>query len=419
LNTPKKPGSDLAALKARLAKKTQGEEPAAAPPPAAAPVEQVHAPAAPMNVPPPGMQQQHYDPPAASSYPHDVPPPGQPAVVGYSAPAPVADDPFGGGPVNTNFDPSPSFADTGGDVPGRSSVGIVLFGGLVGLGIGLAVGWLGQRIVSGNEKVAAGKAKGADMIQQVQGVADTRKAVSLALESAKDVVVQDPKAGAQQLTAIMQEHFDKSSKVDGLFSWQLASIHLTGIKKIFEYYEQYNRLRTDLGVLAGFLEANAAALGQAGGPVRFAIYFGENGAQMAEYVSPLCVPKAAEGAAAPPAEGAKPDPAAALAGAKPCDDEKSAVGLSIRTSIGAEPKSVAKGTGVDQAVPLTNEGTVFTYAVGLEPAKNALNVRQQLMKRVQDDLTEMNRSEVTALKALQNYSDSPTVDGSSEQPAPE
>jgi hypothetical protein len=415
LTTPKKPGTDLAALKARLAKKTQGEEPAA-PPPAAAPAQPEHhpqapAPAAPMNVPPPGMQQSFEQP--VSSYPQDIPAAAQPAVVGYSAPA--SDDPFGGGPVNTNFDPTPSFADTGGDVPGRSSVGVVLFAGLVALGVGLAVGWLGQRIVSGRERVEFGKTVGADMITQVQGVADTRKAVSLGLESAKDVVIADPKAGAAQLTAIAQENFDKSSKIDGLFGWQLGSVHKTGIKKIFELYEHYNRLRTDLGLLAGFLDANAAALGQAGGPVRFAILFKEGGATMVEYVAPLCAPADAP----PPAEkGAAPD-ANALAAAKPCNDENKAIGLSIREGIGGEPRNVAKGTGLDAAVPLTNDGAVFTYAVGLEPAKNAATVRQHLMQRVQEDLTEMSRAEVTALKALQNYSDTPTVDGSTEQPAPE
>jgi hypothetical protein len=418
LTTPKKPGTDLAALKARLAKKTQAEEPAAAPPPAAAP-EQPHqhqqqhqAPPAPMHVPPPGMQQQNYDPPAAQSYPQDP----SPAVVGYSAPSHASDDPFGGGNVNTNFDPSPSFADTGGDVPGRSSVGVVLFASVVALGIGLAVGWLGQRIVSGKERISVSKSVGQEMITQVEGVADTRKAVSLGLESAKEVVMTDPKKGAEQLTAIAQENFDKSAQIDALFGPQLGSIHKAGLKRIFELYEQYNRLRTDLGLLAGFLDANAAALAQAGGPVRFAILFKEGGATMVEYVAPLCPPADA----APPADKEKGAPdAAALAAAKPCNDEAKAIGLSIREGIGGEPRSVAKGAGPDQAVPLTNEGAVFTYAVGLEPAKNAANVRQHLMARVQEDLTEMSRAEVTALKALQNYSDNPTVDGSTEQPAPE
>ncbi len=406
----------MAALKARLAKKTQGEEPAAAPPPTSAPVEPAQA-AAPMptNVPPPGMQQSFEPEPA---YPPD-PVSSAPAVVGYSAPA--SDDPFGGGPVNTSFDPSPSFADTGGDVPGRSNVGVVLFSGIVALGIGLAVGWLGQRIVSGRERQEFGKTVGADMITQVQAVSDTRKAVSLGLESAKDVVMTDPKAGAAQLSAISMENFDKSAKVDSLFGWQLGSIHKTGIKKIFELYEHYNRLRTDLGLLAGFLDANAAALGAAGGPHRFAILFKEGGATMVEYVAPLCAAAPAEGAAPPPAD--KPadgkDAAAALAGAKPCNDEGKAIGLHIREGIGGEPRAVAKGTGTDQAVPLTNDGAIFTYAVGLEPAKNAAAYRHQLMQRVTEDLTEMSRAEVTALKALQNYSDNPTVDGSTEQPAPE
>ena len=111
--------------------------------------------------------------------------------------------------------------------------------------------------------------------------------------------------------------------------------------------------------------------------------------------------------------------AAALTAAKPCQDEAKALGLAIREGIGGEPRNVAKGTAQDQAVPLTNEGAVFTYAVGLEPAKNAANVRQHLMQRVMEDLTEMSRAEVTALKALQNYSDNPTVDGTTEQPAPE
>jgi len=356
---------------------------------------------APADVPPPGMQS--YDAPA-SSYPHEQP--HQPAVVGYSAPA--SDDPFGGGMVNANFDPTPSFADTGGDVPGRSNAGMIVFAGLVALGIGLAVGWLGQRIVSGKERVSAGKEKGAQMVEEVQKVAETRKSVALALEGAKDLVVKDPKAGAAQLAAISTEQFDKGSKVDNLFGWQFASVHMTGIKKTFELYEYYNRLRTDLGVLAGFLDVNAAALQQAGGPVRFAIMFKEGGAQLVEYLQPVCA-----------VEGAPPEPEKALADAKPCQDEAKAIGLKIRDGIGVEPKIVAKGTAPEQAVPLTNEGPIYTYAIGLEPAKNAMAVRDHLMQKVAEDLTEMNRAETTALKALSNYADNPTVDGSSEQPAPE
>lgn len=410
MNTPKKPGTDLAALKARLAKKTKdGEEPAA---PAAAPVE---------SVPPPGEMAPpasfapeptpHYEPAPAPFA--DVPPPGQVAAPvaapvhaptpSYSPPvsAPASDDPFGGGPVNTNYDPSPSFADTGGDVPSRSNIGVVLFAGLIFLGVGLAGGFIGSKILNGNERKAQAKDKGETMIAEVQKVADTRKQVALSLQGISETVVKDPKAGSDAIVALLGETFDKHPRIDNLFGWQLGAIHANGIKKTFELYEASTRLQSDLRALAGFLAENAAALTPAGGPVSFGVMFTADGAQLVEMVAPMCGESLAD-----------------MAALKACEDPTKAIAFKIRVGLGGEEKTVAKGGGADQVQWLKPEGQVYNYAIGLEPKENANRVRAALISRVGETLAEMAKSETTALKALSNYSDNPDLDGSNPQPDP-
>jgi hypothetical protein len=403
LNAPKKPGTDLAALKARLAKKSKDAEDAAAPPPPAAQVEHIpapgevasHAPAIAYDPP------EQYGAPPAPFAPVDVPPPGQVSQpASYSAPAaaPAADDPFGGPQM---YEPTPSYTDTGGDVPGRSSLGPVLFASAIFLAVGLGAGWIGHKIVSGREKLEAAKAKGAEMVTEVQKVADVRKGVSLKLEELSKTVVADPTAGSNAIIALLQESFDKFPRVENLYGWQLGGIHPTGVKKTFELYEKSTRLRVELAALAGFLNENAAALKGAGGPVSFGVKFTDKGATMVELVAPMC--------------GESLENLAAL---QPCEDVGKALAFKIRETIGGTEKVLPKGTAPEQVMFLQPEGPVFTYAVGLEPAKNAQKVRDFMMSRVAEALAEMSQAETTTLKAMQAYSDNPDVDGSNPQPEP-
>jgi hypothetical protein len=398
LNTPKKPGTDLAALKARLAKKTKDEEAAAAPPAEAAPVEAApaadhgHAPA------------QHYDPPAAfeapaapSFSPAAEVPHHAPAAPSFSAPAAPSDDPFGG-PTNASFDPGP---DIGGEIPGRSNVGVIAFSGIVFLAIGLGAGWLGHKIVSGNERLDAAKAKGDEMYKEVEKVSEARKSLALKWEELKPQIAMDPAAGSKAIVALMGETFEKSPQLDALFGWQLAAIHSSGIKKVFELYEKTTRVRIELAALAGYLQENESTLKGTGGPVSFGVKFTAEGAQLVALTGALCGENLTD-----------------LSKLTNCEDPGKAIAFKVQESLGAEEKTLAKGTGPDQVVFLPPTGNVFAYAIGQEPKKNSANVRDFMMKRIEETTDEMAKAEKTALKALENYASNPNVDGSNEQPDP-
>jgi len=398
LNTPKKPGTDLAALKARLAKKSKDEEAAAAPP-AEAPAE--HAPPAAdhgHNAP-----EQPYDPPAAfEAAAPSLSPAAEvarhaPATPSFSAPAASGDDPFGG-PTNMSYDPGP---DLGGEVPGRSNVGVIAFSGVIFLLIGLGAGWLGHKITSGRDRLEAGRAKGDEMYEEVKKVSDARKGLALKWEELKPQVAMDPAEGSKAIVALMGETFEKSPQLDALFGWQLAAIHSSGIKKVFELYEKTTRVRIELAALAGYLQENASTLKGTGGPVSFGVKFTAEGAQLVALTAALCSETPA-------------DPASL----KNCADPGKAAAFKVQESLGAEEKTLARGTAVDQVVFLPPTGNVFTYAIGQEPAKNSANVRDFMMKRIQETVDDMDKAEKTALKALENYASNPNVDGSNEQPDP-
>ena len=462
MSKPKKPGTDLAALKARLAKKTKGADaPADVPPPgqtaepaaAVPPPGQVAQPPAPA-VPPPGEVAAPPAPapdvPPPGQMAPEVPPPGQPMAPPMEAalppqpapepqydayqappqaapaPAPMGDpdDPFGGGGPAVGFDPDAGLIDGGGDVAPRGSKGLVIFAALLAAGIGGVAGFLGNKIMGTRERVDAGAAKGAKMVEEITAVSNIRKGIAVQWDDVKKAIAADPKAGAEKVTSLLTDSFDKHPQVDALFGWQLASVHPMGVKKTFELYEETSRLKTDLGILAGFTASHADALRAAGGPTLFGVVFKSNGAVMVEAIQPLCgeAPKPAEGGeggeggeeggGAPP----KIDPEAL----KPCEDAGKAVAYKARTSVGADAKEsiVMRGYNKGEMQLLLPEGGIYNYAVGLEPNKNALKILDSLLKRVKDRLDAMNKAEKIALKAMENYADSPTVDGDSQQPDP-
>lgn len=402
MNTPKKPGTDLAALKARLAKKSKDGDEAAAPAATEAPPADQAPPPADFGAP----AQQHYEP-QPQAYEPPAAPAFAPAEVQRAAAAapPVAapsftapsDDPFGG-PSNASYDPGP---DVGGEVPGRSNVGVIAFAGIIFLGIGLGVGWLGHKIVSGGEKLEAAKAKGKEMLAEVNEVANVRKDVAVKLDDVGKVVLTDPAAGSAAIVALLQESFNKFPRLENLYGWQLAGIHKTGIAKTFELYEKSNRVKIELAALAGFLAENADALKASGGPVSFGVKFTADGAQLVALTGALCGESAAD-----------------LAALKPCEDPSKAVAFKVQESIGAEEKTLVRGTGADQAVFLAPSGQIYNYAIGLEPAKNAAKVRDFMWKRVKESVDELATTEATVIKAMSNYSDNPDVDGSNPQPDP-
>ncbi len=396
LSAPKKPGTDLAALKARLAKKSQAareEEatpamPRRGPPPPA--------PSAAPTAPVPG-----HGPAVGRPEPEPIiPAPGEVAAQPEPAfaPAPIATseaEPFGGGAA---FDPSEGLFDGGGEIRARGSKGLLLVGALASMGFGVAVGYLLKEISTKQALVEVGKAKGATMLQEVTNVSDTRKTISLAMDDLKKAIASDPKKGAEQLTSLLTENFDKAPKVDELFGWQLAAVHSTGVKKVFDLYEEANALKLDLGYLAGFLIEFGPAVQAGAGPAMFAALSTGTAVKLVEAVQPLCDMEAKT----------------------PCDDKSAskAVGYLVRDRLGVEPVAVPRGSESGQAVLLLPEGSIYKYAVGQEPNKNAVAVYAALMGRVHQRLEAMNKAENIALTALKNYADSPTVDDSSSQPDP-
>ena len=407
MSSPKKPGTDLSALKAKLAKKGPEQAAPAAPAPAAA-APAAPAPAAKADIPAPGEK-------AAPPPKPDVPAPGKaapaidlpaPGEVRKAAPAPApaaaapapakpagpAGAAFGGG---ASFDPNDGLiADVGGDLPSRGNKGIVVMAAVGALVFGIAIGWIGNNITSKGALVAVGKAKGADMLKEVQAVSDMRKSISLAMEEIPKKIEADPKAGAQAIKDLNAANFEKAPKVDNLFGWQLAAVHPVGIKKVFELYEEANGLRTDLAFLANFVDSYAAALKEGSGPRRFAVKFAKGGKALLVAV-----------------EGG-------VCGDSPCDlGDKGLTGLSIRETVNGEPASVGLGTDEGEAVLVDAEGQMYGYVIGLRPENYAASAYAGLFGRVKGRLEEMATAEKRALKALANYSENPDVDGSG-QPEP-
>ncbi len=414
MNAPKKPGTDLSALKARLAKKAGGD--AAAPAPAAA---EIPAPAAaklparpgapkksapsgdPNFIPAPGEQA---PPPATPDFipapgeqapAYELPAPGEVAAPVAAAPARrqfQADDgtPFSGG--GGGFDPNAGILpDTGGDIPQKSSKGLIALAAGAALVAGILFGFVGNQITSKGAFVQQGRDKGKVMLEEATKVATMRKSISLKMEELNKSIGTNPDAAAKELVTILTTNFEKSPKVDDLFGWQLAAVNGEGIKRTFDLYEEANGLKIDLGYLAGFVTNNVKALTN-GGPRIFAVQFKGRGVTLVERLEPRCGdPKA-------PADC-------------PEGKEGDAIGFNVRAEIGATPVFAPLGTEDGQIQVLTPDGPIYSYIVGLNPENNAKIVVGTLLGRIKERLEAMAKAETRALKALQRYSDDPNVDG--------
>ncbi len=399
MTPPKKPGTDLSALKARLAKKNA---PAAPKPAAGVPAPGAPRPKPSAHIPAPG---QKAPPPKPAA---DIPAPGEvkpkpkveilaPGEVRKPEPvaAPVqpaqpkaAGDAFAGGAAS--FDPNEGLiADVGGDFAPKSNKGIIIMAALGALVFGMALGWVGNSISSKSALIESGKKKGLDMLGEVQEVAKLRKKISLQMKDLAGKIKADPKAGAAELKALNEATFEQHPKIDALFGWQLASVHKAGIIKTFELYEEANGLKTDLSYLSTFVENYADALKDGSGPRVFAIKFVKGNAVIVARVGAIC------GEAACTA-----------------DTEAKATALKIIDKVGGEPVVLPIGTGEGQVMPVTPTGGMYGYIIGLKPENNAAAVYGSLLKRVMGRLEAMNTAETRALKALKNYSDDPDVDGS-------
>lgn len=405
MNAPKKPGTDLSALKARLAKK---DAPAAAPEPAAP------APAAPKppsfkksppaaDLPPPGEVALDIPPPGevAAPPPMDIPAPGE--VSKPPAPQPVAaaappeparrkslEDGTPFGDSAGSFDPNAGLIGNDiGDVAPKGNKGLTILASAAALAFGVALGWIGHQITSKGDLVAQAKKKGGDMFNEAVKVSDMRKGISLKIDELQKLVSSDPGKGAEELGNLLKANFEKSPKVDDLFGWQLAGIGPEGIRRTFDLYEEANGLRLDLGYLASFVTGNAKALKDEGGPRVFGIKFRKDG-------SLVLVERGA-----------------AMCGDAECAEGKDAdaSGYKIRETVNAEWAVAPRGTEEGQVMPLSGDSQIFSYVVGLNPENNAKLVASSLFAKVKARLEEMSKAEGRALKALKSYSDDPNVDG--------
>lgn len=418
MSTPKKPGTDLAALKARLAKKKKGADPAPAPEPApAAAPEAAPAEAAPAAAPAPAPAPEAA--PVAAPTPEPTPAPqpdyGAPVAAAPAAPvlatpaaAPATDDPFGGGGGGGGggFDPSEGLIDAGGDVPAKGNAGLAIFVGILGIGLGAIGGFFVSNIMRNDETKQNAANKGGQMAAAVQDISNARIDVSKAMSGWEEKMNTDPAGTAAEIDSLVKEKFAKKVNVDQLFGWQLAAVHPSGIKRTFELYDEAARLQKDLGYLSAFLSSQEKALKTGGGPSQFAVKFTDGGAVLVAALGAVCAPGEA-------AEGGE----VKLADAKPCPENKAAaaVGFTVLESLGAEPKVFAKGTAPGQVTLLRAGGPIYDYAVGMEPNRNALIMRNMLLKRAKDHLDGMSKAEKTALKALENYAADPNVDGNATQ----
>lgn len=321
--------------------------------------------------------------------------------------APVGDDPFGGGGGGGGFDPSDGLIDAGGgDMPSKGNAGLAIFVGILGIGLGAIGGFFVSKITRNSETTEAASAKGAEMAAAVQQVSDARIDVSKAMSGWEEKMVTDPAGAAAEIDTMVKSSFAKKVNVDQLFGWQLAAIHSNGVRRTFELYDEATRLQKDLGYLSAFLASQEKALKAGGGPSQFAVKFTDKGAVLVAAVGAVCA--AAEG-----------EPS--LETAKPCPGDKAAqaIGYTVLESLGADTKIFAKGTAPGQVTVLRAGGPIYDYAVGMEPNRNALIMRNLLLKRAKDHLESMNKAEKAAIKALENFAENPNVDGSAEQPDPE
>jgi hypothetical protein len=363
---------------------------------------QVHVPM--HDVPPPGYMSEpamHDVPPPGHAHHgmRDIPPPGMQMQAPVQA-MPMPSQHGGGYGSSTSmgsmggFDPDAGVIDSGPEIKPRGNKGLMMVAAVGAMAVGAMVGWLGHTITSKRERIDQGRAKGEKMVEQVAAVSEARKSVSLAMEDLKKDIAQDPAGSADKVTALLTGDLEKQPQLSEMFGWQLASVDPGGVKATFQLYQELSELQANLRVLANFLTTYGSIM-KVGGPSLFGITFTADGGRLVIITKGLC------GEAID-----KPDTL------KPCaEDVSKAIAFEIQ-EFGSEPKVVPRGTGENQAVLLVPDGTVYQYAVGLEPGKNAANLYKVMIGRVDENLTEMNGAEEKALAALSKYAEDPNVDGS-------
>lgn len=407
-----KKGKDLSALKARLAKKAaagDGPEDAAPPPEAAAAVVAAEIQAAAAEIPAPGeVRPPMPDIPAPGEVrkPVDIPAPGEvrrPDPVPVAAPvaakpAPresVSEDLFSGGRA---FDPNAGVIEDVGDVKPRSNIGLPLFAGLMGLVVGLGLGWMGHKVTDSNARVGSAKAKADEIVKKVEAIEQERGRIALKVGDAEEAL--NAKDGAKLATALGEIN-GEPIEIAELFGWQLASMDPEAVKAFMRLANGYNAMLFQAELLKALALAKADVLtAQVGGPTSYLLVKTPEGTQavLAEKVGAICEEL-------PEPEGDTPPDYSKL---KRCGEGEAAgaTAFEVRTELKGET-SIVKA---DQAMVLV-PNAIYTFAIGTNPNQAIVDevmFRMAGLKKFADDLK---RNSDKALEGAQALSSNPQVDG--------
>lgn len=406
MSEPKK-GKDLSALKARLAKKAaagEGTDDAPPPPEAAAALDLPAPGEARAAIPAPGeVRPAMPDIPAPGEVrkPIDIPAPGEvrrPEPARVAAPVErdaISDDLFSGGRA---FDPNAGVIDDVGEIKSRSGLGLPIFAGLIGIVVGLGLGWMGHKVLDSNARVSSAKAKAAEIAERVASIEEARAKVALKIGDAEEAIIA--KDGAKMSEALLELN-DEPVDVADMFGWQLATMDPEAVKAFLRLANGYNSMIFQAGFIKAIAETKKDVLtAQIGGPASYVtVRVPEtNQVVLAENVSAVCaeIPEAAE--------GAEPVDYSKLARCE--KDISGATAFEIRTEPGG-PTSYAAAEAISLLVP----NGIYTFAIGTNPDKIVVEdvmFRIGTLKKLADDLK---RNSEKAAEGAAALSDNPQVDG--------
>lgn len=411
MSAPKK-GKDLSALKARLAKKAAAaseggdaapEVPAPGQVKAAVPAPgEVAKPAT--DIPAPGEVKKPTDIPAPGEVkkPVDIPAPGEVLQPQAPAPAPspqpqgdIADDPMSGGVA---FNPDAGLIDdVGGEIKGKSGMGMAVFFGAIGLVVGVGLGFMLHKTSDLNSRKSSALKKAEAISAKITEIEETRSRIALKVGEAQDAL--EGKDGDKAVAAL-SELEPTYAELGDVFGWQMAAMDPKIIKSIFDLAEANNSLQLDVGILKGWVGANKDILSKrAAGPSSFVVILSpQGGSILAEYVSAICAEIPEE-----PPEDFDPSKLDKCEG----DAILKANGYMVRTEIGGEI-SFVPGT---QAFFLNPAGPMYTYAIGANPEANAKAYFDIRMGKLKDTMDAMVKIKDTAAEGIANYTDDPPVSG--------
>ncbi|EDM77548.1 hypothetical protein PPSIR1_09600 [Plesiocystis pacifica SIR-1] len=359
------------------------------------------------DIPAPGEVSKPADIPAPGevSKPADIPAPGEVAAPAAAAPAPepepqgdIAEDPFSGG---VSFDPNAGIIDdVGGEIKPKGGVGLPIFAAVIGIVVGMGLGWMAHKANDGGMRFDAAIAKAKTIEEKINEIEKTRALIALKIGDAEEALTA--KKGDDAVAAL-DELEPTFIELGDIFGWQMAAMDPAVVKKIFDLAEANNSMQIDVGILKGWVTQYKDVLTERiSGPSSYVVIANPQagGSVLAEYVAAIC-----EDIPDPRPEDFKPD------SLKKCDKEKDdilkAKAYLVRTEIGGETRLVPGG----QAFYLTPTGAMYNYAIGQSPNANAKGYFDLRMGKLKGELDAMVKLKDGALEGVANYTKNPNLDG--------